>query len=421
MRVDSGNFDMSDDEPARDAPQITPLPRISIQAFCETPEMALLIEDAANDRRMVKTHVKVQMGGAFGAIESFRNAPTPNLIIIESHSERAQLIEHLDHLAELCDPGTKVIIIGRYNDIALYRELVARGVSEYLVPPFDVLTFVATLANLYQDPASEPVGRVIAVVGAKGGVGASCIAHNLAWALARETDMSTVIADLDMGFGTTGLDFNQDPPQGIAEAVFAPDRLDGNLLDRLLSKCTDKLSILSAPATLDRLYDFDESAFEPLVDLLRATTPITVLDMPHAWTSWARRLLVGADQVVLVAAPDLANLRNAKNLLDTLRAARPHDYKPKLVLNMVGVPKRPEISVSDFAKALETEISSVIPFEPKLFGTAANNGQMLAEVDKNSKITEAVDALANSLIGRVENRSSKSKSIMPLLSRLRLK
>lgn len=398
---------------------IAPLPRISIQAFCETPDLATSVEDASGDRRMMKAHVKVQMGGAEGAIEAFSNAPTPNVIIIENRGAKDALIQRLDELAELCDPGTKVVIIGHQNDIALYRDLVARGVSDYLVAPVKPVDLVEALSNLYHDPVSEPVGRMIAVVGAKGGVGASTIAHNLAWALARETDMSTVLADMDCAFGTAGLDFNQDPPQGIAEAVFSPDRLDANLLDRLLSKCTDKLSILAAPATLDRQYDFDETSFDQLLDLLRQTTPITVLDVPHVWNAWTRRVLIAADEVVIVAAPDLAGLRNAKNVFDTLRASRPNDKPPRLVLNMTGVPKRPEIATADFEKALEVQAAGVVPFDPKLFGTAANNGQMLAEVDRKSKITETVDSIASELLGRSETRSSKKRNPLQLLSRFR--
>jgi pilus assembly protein CpaE len=149
--------------------------------------------------------------------------------------------------------------------------------------------------------------------------------------------------------------------QGIAEAVFAPDRVDENLVDRLLTKCGDKLSILIAPATLDRMYDFTETAFDQLVDILRATTPCVILDIPHSWTAWARRMLVNADEIAIVATPDLASLRNAKNMLDMLRAARAHDGQPKLVMNCVGIPKKPEIGVNDFAKAIDVTPAGIIP------------------------------------------------------------
>ena len=156
----------------------------------------------------------------------------------------------------------------------LYRELVRRGVSDYLIAPVAVLDVVQAISDLFCAPDAEPVGRTIAVVGAKGGVGASTVAHNVAWAIARELSLATVVADLDLAFGTAGLDFNQDPPQGIAEAVFAPERLDATLVDRLLSKCTDHLSLLAAPAMLDRTTDLVETALDGLFDILRATVPV---------------------------------------------------------------------------------------------------------------------------------------------------
>lgn len=397
--------------------QIAPVPRISIQAFCESPDVAQVVEDAAMDRRMAKAHVKVHMGGVAAAIEAYRSAPTPNLIVLETFADRATLIEQLDSLAEVCDAGTKVMVVGHENDIALYRELTSRGVSDYVVAPLDILGFISQVSHLYNGPSAEVLGRVVAVAGAKGGVGASTIAHNLAWSISRLLEYQTVIVDLDLPFGTTGLDFNQDPPQGIADAVFSPERLDSNFVDRLLSKCSDTLSILAAPATVDRLYDLPEQAFDATLDILRSTTPCTVLDVPYQWSAWTKRVLVAADEVVIVASPDLANLRNTKTIIDSLRAARVNDHPPRVILNMVGVPRRPEISISEFAKAIEIEPFGVVPFEAKLFGTAANNGQMLAEVEAGSKIVETLDDAGRALMGRVTARRARKTLLSPLLER----
>ena len=399
-------------------PQIDPVPRVSIQAFCETPEAAAIVQAAVADRRMSKTHVKQNMGGAAAAVEAYRNAPTPNVIILEATANREALIEQLDELSQFCDAGTKVIVVGKLNDIVLYRQLMARGVSEYLVAPVTPVEFVQAISNLFRAPGAKPLGRVISVIGAKGGVGASTVAHNLSWALATGLDMATIVADLDLGFGTAGLDYNQDPPQGVAEAVFAPERVDTTLIDRLLSKCGDNLHLLAAPATLERLYDFSDTAFDAVVDTLRASTPWIVLDVPHAWNGWTRRMLIAADEVVVVAAPDLANLRNAKNIIDNIRGSRPNDHPPRLVINGVGVPKRPEISLADFAKTVETEPFCVIPHDAKLFGSAANNGQMIAEIEPKGKIAELFAELANKIAGRSEARKAKRSLLDPLLTKL---
>jgi len=402
-----------------DEAHIAPVPRISIQAFCEDAATASIMQAAGEDRRMGKAHLKIQMGGIAAAAEAYHNAPTPNVVMIESESRHDELLAGLDKLAQVCDAGTRVIVIGRANDITLYRELVRRGISDYLIAPVAVLDVVRAVSSLFGAPGAKPVGRTIAVVGAKGGVGASTVAHNIAWSIARDLRLDAVVADLDLPFGTAGLDYNQDPPQGIADAVLSPERIDTAFVDRLLSKCTDHLSLLAAPATLERVYDFGTDAFDTIFDVLRGSVPYIVLDVPHIWSGWAKRTLIGADSILIVAAPDLANLRNAKNMADLLRGARPNDHRPHYCLNQVGVPKRPEIKPDEFAKALEAQPDAVIAFEPQMFGTAANNGQMVAEVAANHRAADSFRQLAQILTGRGEVKRSRGALLAPLLEKLK--
>src|SRR5690606_23972074 len=176
---------------------------------------------------------------------------TPNLLILETHDEPQDLMDRLSGLAEVCDPSTKVVIIGHYNDVALYRELIRADVSEYLVAPINLADVIGTISDIFVDPSAKPLGRTIAFVGAKGGVGSSTLAHNISWALSETFENEVVIADLDLPFGTANIDFDQDPPQGIAEAVFSPNRIDEVYLDRLLTECSKHLSLLAAPSSLE--------------------------------------------------------------------------------------------------------------------------------------------------------------------------
>ncbi|MGH8733086.1 MAG: AAA family ATPase, partial [Burkholderiales bacterium] len=204
---------------------IAPVPRISIQAFCETVDTASAIQAAGDDRRLVKAHLKMQMGGVTAALEAYQASPTPNVVILEAEARGNGILAGLDALADVCDAGTRVIVVGRVNDVVLYRDLIRRGVSEYLVAPIGAIDIVRAICGLYSAPEAKPVGRVIAVTGAKGGVGASTIAHNIGWAIAHDFSLDAVVTDLDLAYGTAGLDYNQDPPQGIADAVFSPDRI----------------------------------------------------------------------------------------------------------------------------------------------------------------------------------------------------
>lgn len=407
-------------EAAPDPTRARPIPRVNIQAFCEDQDTAVVIERASQDRRLAKAHVMVQMGGVQAAVAFYKSAPTPNLIIIESLLDRRDMLGELDRLAEVCDPGTKVIAIGHINDVLLYRELMRRGVSEYVVAPVDVLQIIESISSVYTDPETGPVGQVIAFVGAKGGAGSSTVCHNTAFAIAAGLKSDVVIADLDLPFGTAGLDFNQDPLQGIADALASPERLDEMVLDRLLSRCSDHLSLFAAPGTLDRPYDLDPASCDTVIDVVRENVPWIAVDVPHLWTAWAKQVVLRADHVVITAAPDLANLRNAKNLVDQLKTSRPNDRAPLLVLNQVGVPKRPEISVKDFGQALELDPRVVIDFDAQLFGTAANNGQMIEEVSERSKAADAFRHLANVLTDRGDQKSEQQSILAPILARLRL-
>jgi pilus assembly protein CpaE len=400
---------------------LRPVPRISIQAFCETDGVSKPIESAGEDRRMFKTHLKVLMGGLEAAIELYQTAATPNLIILESKSEPRELLASLERLAEVCDPTSKVIVIGHYNDVWLYRELVKAGISEYIVAPLSIADIIGTIYNIFVDPESSPLGRAIAFIGAKGGVGSSTIAHNVAWSISSQLENEVVVADLDLPYGTANIDYDQDPAQGMAEAVFSPDRIDDVYLDRLLAQCAERLSLLAAPSTLERVYDFDKDAFSNIIDVAQRSAPFVVLDVPHVWNGWTKTTLSRADEVIITATPELANLRNAKNLIDTLKNLRPNDTAPKLVLNQCGVPKRPEITPADFADPLGIEPTAIIPFEPSLFGNAANSGRMLGETDPQNSIVQSIFEISRAVAGRAEPKVKKKTGLDALLGKLKIK
>lgn len=393
------------------------VPRIAIHIYCEQQATADTAERAAADRRMGKATATIRLGGLSAAVEAYQNQPTPSLVMVESLAPAAEMLMQLDRLAEVCDPGTKVVVIGSANDIALYRELMRRGVSEYLVAPLDPLQIVRAISGLYADPSAPFVGRQIAFCGAKGGVGASTLAHNVAHAITERLLTNAVLVDLDLAFGTAGLDFNQDPIQGVMDALSQPDRLDAVLMDRMMARCTERLSLFAAPATLDDDYEIGPDAFEEVTQKIRSAAPFVVLDLPHSWASWKRKILLGSDDLIIVATPDLASLRNAKNMVDLVRRARPNDPPPRLVLNMVGVPGRPEIPVKDFGEALALAPSLVLPFDPKLFGSAANNGQMLVEVNAKSPAAEGVNHLAQLISRREPPPPPKTSFLASLLKR----
>jgi len=385
-----------------------PVPRISIHAFCETPETTALLERAAVDRRLSKTHMTMHMGGLPKAVDHFQTAATPNLVIIEALDGGPSLFAQLGELAEVCDPSTKVIVLGRANDIGLYRELVRQGISDYIVRPKSPLQIIKSVAALYIDPAAPPIGKTIAFVGARGGSGSSTLAHNVAWCAAEEMLSDTVILDLDLPFGTASLDFEQDPTSGLIEALSSPERLDDVLLDRLLQKHTERLSLFTAPNLLDRDYDIDDQAFETVIDVVRSAAPTIIVDVPHVWTGWSKRLLQSADHIVITATADLASFRNTKNLVDIISGSRPNDSPPILVINQFDA-KLSSVQPQQYEEHVGLKPSVVFGWEPQLFHTAATNAAPIVQVGTKTKTAQSIRDLTSFVLGRTQVASKKSK------------
>ena len=354
------------------------VPYITMRAFYETSEFISTINHAASDRRLARADVTVSPGGLRGAVQFFATNPTPDLLVIETGLQSNALLMELDALAEVCDANTKVVLIGVINDISLYRRLTEQGVAEYLVAPVGTLGLINLVLRLFPQDAAR-LGKILAFIGAKGGAGSSTVAQNTASSLAKD-GTKVLLVDLDLHFGTAALNYNIDAPVGFTEQLAGAERLDEAFFERLLHKHGPNLSLL-AGATASR--DIVPPALEVLdqiLDRARATFPFVVLDLPHEWTPWVRQALLSADEVIVTAEPDLANLRNVRMMFDLLKSARPNDADPLLVLNRVGIAKRDEIKADQFTASLGAPAKAKFAFSPKIFSQASNGGQMIAEV-----------------------------------------
>lgn len=378
-------------------------PHITLRAFCETPSVLAATRRAVTDRRLSRAQAEICMGGIHAAIQYCTGNPTPDVLILESAATPVQLLADLAALAPVCDPETRVIVVGQSNDIALYRELVAGGIAEYLIAPVDALSVIAAVLRLFQVESAVQIGRTHAVIGVKGGVGSSVLAQNLAFAVA-QCGVATLLADLDLQFGTAALNCNIECHTGFADQLPEAENLDGALLERLLFRHGPHLSVLPCATTAHIAKDPDVDVMAKMLDLARATFPHVVLDLPNAWSPMVRSTLLAADDIVLVAEPDLANLRNARCMLDFLKQARPNDPLPRLILNRTGMPKRREITPGKFASALGVSLAARIAHDPAVFSAAAANGQMIAEGTRKAAVVPVLAHLAEALTGRQAQR-----------------
>ncbi len=325
----------------------------------------------------------------------------------------------MEGLADVCSPGAQVLIIGGTNDIALYKQLMEVGISEYCCGPVDAGQLIAVIEGIFSDADLGSLGRVIAFIGARGGVGSSTLAANTAHLLGQQFQDSVILVDLDLAFGTAALALNLQPRQNVAEALADPNRLDDVLMERFMLKYDDHLSVVAAPAILEGNTNIDLDSFEILMRLLQHMAAFVVLDLPHQWPIWMPEVLFDANEVVATASLDLACLRDVKNMFDNLASRRGVDAPMRLVFNRVGAAKKTELSPSDFEEPARTSPSAQIAFDPVLFGTALNNGEMLAEVSKSSRVVKELTKLANVVSARTSagDEAKKGGTLASLLKR----
>lgn len=391
------------------------IPRIAIEAFCTTPDFANAMQTAGQDRRMAKAKTSVGMGGVASAVKRYANVGTPHLIIVETEEEGFGVFSELEDLAQVCDPETRVVVAGPSNDVTLYRELMRQGVCEYLVTPAAPLQIIEAVSSAYEDPEQAPAGKIVAVYGARGGVGSSVISHNLADVIAAATEKQTVLVDLDLEFGTAALDFNVEPKTSVADALSDIEGLDDVKLTRLLFEQSEHLKLLAAPASFQSRPPVDGEAIIGLLDAVRFSSDYVVLDLPRPWSDAVRTALLQADQVVLVASPDLASLRNLKSISDWLKAEKRHDAPPRIILNQVGQAKRPEISTKEFAEIVEAPVAVEVPYDPALFGAAQNDGKMLSNMAGSKRLVEKFEPFAADLIGLAAKGPAKPSAVAALM------
>lgn len=385
--------------------------RISVAAFFATEQTRAAFEGLQIDRRLARSRVVVQGGGIDGAVRFLTENKPGELVIVETRGPGEDLAESLARLAEVCDPNLKVIVVGQDNDIDLYRQLIGMGLSDYLATPVDVGRLMDSIETIFGDADNVPKGRVIAFMGARGGVGSSTLAANTAHALGQIYGEKVVVLDLDLPFGTAGLTFNLRPTQGIEDAFAQSSRLDEVMMERYLTDCGDHLSVVSVQNRLNGGAQIQVETFEVLLGLIAKMSAFVVLDIPHVWASWVDQVLMFADDMVLVAYPDLANLRDAKNILDAVKSKREADASARLVLNRVGVSKRSELSTGDFAARLNMSRTATIPFVPTLFGSAMNEGVSVSEINAKSEPSRQIFALAATLSGRKQAPKPKFISL----------
>ena len=401
--------------------------REPFNAFVCDDDTLELIRVAAND--MGWPIEKCNKGGLRNAVQSLSVSASPNILFVDM-SESGDPINDINALAEVCEPGTVVIAAGQVNDVRLYRDLLSSGIQDYLLKPLSLdqvresLTMAQAMlaAPKHAEMLDDKPHHMMAVVGVRGGVGASLVSTSLAWAMSEQAARQTALLDLDVHFGTGALTLDLEPGRGLIDAIDNPSRIDGLFIERAMVRASDKLSLLSAEAPIHQPVLTDGSAFFQLEEELRGAFEMTIVDLPRHVLVPFPHLVSEAGTIVLVSDVTLAAARDTIRLLSWFKQNTP-GARVVLVANKfqsaVG-----ELSRKEFESSIERPIDVVIPFDPKLVSQSAKLGKSYAEICKGTKASQVWTQLMRLIIDGADAEdeaptpATKAKSGASLLGKL---
>ncbi len=374
------------------------------------PFTAFVCDDATADSlRPVAVELgwaadKINKGGLRNAVQTLSVSASPQILFVDL-SESGDPLNDINALAEVCEPGTVVIAAGQVNDVRLFRDLVASGIQDYLLKPFspdqlrDAFASAQAVFNAprHVDPSAERPHMMAAIIGARGGAGASTVATSIAWMMGDRAGRSTALLDLDVHFGTGALALDLEPGRGLTDAIENPSRIDGLFIERAMVKANDKLAILSAEAPINQPMLTDGAAFYQLQEEMRSAFETTIIDLPRAMLVQHPHLMQDVQTTVVVTELTLASARDVIRILSWLKSNAPQT-QVIVVANRVTTTGPSEISRKDFESSIERKIDYAIALDPKVVTQAAKLGKTVAEAGKGSKVGavlgEIVDRLA---------------------------
>ncbi len=357
---------------------------------------------------------KCAKGGLRNAVQSLSVSASPNILMVDL-SESGDPLNDINALAEVCEPGTVVIAVGQVNDVRLYRDLLASGINDYLLKPLsanqlrDSLTQAQAVFSAPKSSDPDAAKRHIstAVVGTRGGVGASTLATSLAWLFSADHKIPTALLDLDVHFGTGALALDLEPGRGLTDAIDNPSRIDGLFIERAMIRANDNLAILSAEAPINSPLMTDGAAFVQLEEEFRQAFEMTMIDLPRNMLINFPHLLADVNVVVLATEMTLASARDTIRILSWLKSNAAH-AQPLIIANKVQTGQL-EISKADFEASIERKIDFSIPYDAKAAANAAKLGQTFADANRSSKSSAVIRQVAERIMGTSDEEAEGEK------------
>jgi len=352
---------------------------------------------------------QVNKGGLRNAVQTLSVSASPQILFVDL-AESGDPLNDINSLAEVCEPGTVVIAAGQVNDVRLYRDLIASGIQDYLLKPLnpDMLREAFSHAQAMLNAPKLVEASVdrphcsLAVIGTRGGVGASTMATSIAWLMSEKEGRSTALLDLDVHFGTGALALDLEPGRGLTDAIENPSRIDGLFIERAMVKASEKLAVLSAEAPINSPLMTDGAAFYQLQEEMRAAYECTVTDLPRGMLVQHPSLISDVQLAVVVCELTLAAARDTIRILSWLKSNAPQT-RVFVVANRMHASGQLEITRKDFEGSIERKIDVVVPFDQKVAAQAAKLGKPMSEAGKNTKTVAPILDLVALLVSSADD------------------
>ncbi len=347
-------------------------------AFCADSASHAAVDRAIGD--MMLPHASIRKGSIKEAIKYLSQHTSPKLLMVDISGSDLPLSD-IDDLANVCEPGVSVIAVGERNDCGLFRDLLHHGVTDYLVKPLSASLLQRAISNISDEgevsKSNSKLGKLVAVVGARGGVGATTIATSLSWIIAQQRRRRVALLDLDLQYGTVALSLDIEPSHGLREALESPDRIDSLFMDRMLTQHSDRLFVMSAEESPDETVLMDPGAIELLLSDLRNKFHYVFVDLPRGVSPSMHQVLEHASDLIMVSDLSLAGMRDTMRtigFLTTLNAS----CSSVIIASRVGEHKQGEMPRAEFEKGIGRKIDFTLPFDAKTVAAATNFGQPVA-------------------------------------------
>jgi len=364
------------------------LPAAVVAVHSTDQETLQAARDLDDDWRFARVSVNDEEGDVVAAIAAYQDLPSPDLLIVQTDTIDDSFTAQLEELAGSCDEGTSAIVIGPDNDVNLYRRLIDMGVSDYLVRPISSAELGEVVAKALIENLGVTGSRLLCVIGAKGGVGASLISEALACGVSDILDQKTILFDTSGGWSTLSVGLGFEPSSTLSEAVHAAEADDEDGLNRMLHKVSDKLSVLATGGDVMLESTVSAAQLEALIDMLMVKYPVVIADLSQSPEALQKIVLTRANQILIAATPTLPALRLARTLLQEVREVRGgEDDDVSLIINMQGQSLANEVSKADIEKAMEFSVAAYLPYDAKAF---------LGNESESKKLTD--DKAARSII-----------------------